>query len=63
MIYAVLSRLNRCTSFSSYLAIMVEGRQKKERSQKIDDLPVLATCWCFSDLCFPGKRVPPNTFH
>jgi len=44
VIYAVLSRLNRCNSFSRYCAIVVEKREKKERSQKIDDLPVLATC-------------------
>ena len=40
VIYAVLSRLNRCNSFSRYRAIVME----KRRSQKIDDLPVLATC-------------------
>ena len=39
MIYAVLSRLNRCHSFSHGRAIMVEKSKKK-----IDDLPVLATC-------------------
>ena len=45
MICAVLLRLNRCNSFSRYCAIVVEKREKKEeRSQKIDDLPVLATC-------------------
>ena len=40
MIYAVLSRLNRCNSLSRChaSAIVVE-------SQKIDELPVLATCW------------------
>ena len=41
--HAVLLQ-NFYNSFSSYLAILVEGRQKKERSQKIDNLPVLATC-------------------
>ena len=44
MIYAVLSRLNCCNTFSSCRAIVVKGGKKKE-SQKIDDLPVLATCW------------------
>ena len=41
VIYAVLSRLNRFNSFSRYHAIVLE---KRRRSQKIDDLPVLATC-------------------
>ena len=41
----VVSRLNRCNIFSRYRAILLEGSQKSEvRSQKIDDLPVLATC-------------------
>ena len=45
MIYAVLSHLNHCNSFSHYHAIVLEKRRrKKERSQKIDDLPILATC-------------------
>ena len=43
MIYAVLSHLNR-NRFNRYRAIVVEKREKKEESQKIDDLPVLATC-------------------
>ena len=45
-IYAVLSCLNRCNSCSSYFAVVLEGSQKvrKSESQKIDDLPVLATC-------------------
>ena len=48
MIYAVFSRLNRCNSFIRYRASLAdssltEERRKKE-SQKIDDLPVLATC-------------------
>ena len=34
-------RLNRCNSFSRYRAIVVEGSYLV--SQKIDDLPVLAT--------------------
>ena len=44
MIYAVLWRLNCCNSFSHYRAIVVEKRREKEISQKIDDLPILATC-------------------
>ena len=48
VIYAVFSRLNRCNSFIRYRASLAdssltEERRKKE-SQKIDDLPVLATC-------------------
>ena len=42
VIYAVLSHLNCCNSFSRYHAIVVEKRKKE--SQKIADLPVLATC-------------------
>ena len=46
VICAVLLHLSHRNSVSSYLAIVVEGRQKKERrSQKIDDLLVLASCW------------------
>ena len=46
MICAVFSRLNRCNSFNRYRASVAsgQGRRKKEESQKIDDLPVLA-CW------------------
>ena len=29
----------------AWLTVLTEERKKKERSQKIDDLPVLATCW------------------
>ena len=43
-IYAVLLHLNHCYSFSHYHAILVESGEKEEESQKIDDLPVLATC-------------------
>ena len=45
MIYAVL--WNCCNSFGHCRAILVEGREKERkqgRSQKIDDLPILATC-------------------
>ena len=44
MIYVALLHLNRCNSFSRCRAIVGEKRKKKERSQNIDDLPVLATC-------------------
>ena len=38
------SRLNRCSSFSSYLAIVVEGRQKRERrSHLIDNFKAIPT--------------------
>ena len=38
-------RLNHCNSFRCYRAGLAytEGRRKKR--QKIDDLPILATCW------------------
>ena len=48
MIYAVVSHFNRCDTFTCCRAIVVEkGKEerRKERSQKIDDLPVLVTCW------------------
>ena len=50
VIYAIFSRLNCCNSFSRYRASLADsytdGRKKerkKEESQNIDDLPVLAT--------------------
>ena len=48
LIYAVFSRLNR-NSFIRYRASLAdssltEKRKKERKSQKIDDLPVLATC-------------------
>ena len=49
VIYAIFSRLDRCNSFSRYRASLADsytdGRKKerKKESQKIDDLPVLAT--------------------
>ena len=43
VINAVLSRLNRCNSFSRCRAIVVDRKGKSEGSQKIDDLLVLAT--------------------
>ena len=52
VVYAVFSLLNRRNSFSRYRVSLASVRKKKEerrkkkeeRSQKIDDLPVLATC-------------------
>ena len=47
VIYALFSHSNRCNSFSRYRAsladTLTEERKKEEESQKIDDLPVLAT--------------------
>ena len=48
VIYAVFSRLNRCNSFIRYRASLAdssltEERRRKKESQKIDDLPILAT--------------------
>ena len=47
VIYDIFSRFFRCNSFSRYRASLADSytdRRKKEESQKIDDLPVLATC-------------------
>ena len=55
VIYDLFSRFFRCNSFSRYRASLAdsytdrrkkkkEEERKKESSQKIDDLPVLATC-------------------
>ena len=47
VIYAAFSRLNGCNSFGRYRASLADsyadGRKSEVRSQKIDDLPVLAT--------------------
>ena len=42
----IYSRLNRRNRFSHYSASLAytQRRKKKERGQKINDLPVLATC-------------------
>ena len=51
VIYAVFSRLNCCNSFSHYLAIVVEDRQKERKKSedrrfaRFSDLPV----WYFSN--------------
>ena len=42
VIYAIVSRLNRCNSFSRYHVSLADS-YTDGRSQKIDDLPVLAT--------------------
>ena len=45
VIYASVLHLNCCNSFSRYrVSLASERKKKEERSQKIDDLPVLATC-------------------
>ena len=44
MIYDNFSRLNRCNSFSRYRASLADSYSDgRRRSQKIDDLAVLAT--------------------
>ena len=58
MIDAVLSCLN-CNSFGSYLAILVEGKQKKERSQIIDNFPFLVTCQSGALAIFSSKVNTP----
>ena len=42
--FAVHSRLNR-NSFSHFRAILVNRNKSESQSQKIDDLPALATFW------------------
>ena len=69
VIYAVFSRLNRCNSFSRYRACLAdsytdrrkkkEERRKKEESQKIDDLPVLATRRSSTSAMFSSKVNDP----
>ena len=45
MIYGVFSHLNNCNSFSHYCGSLADAKERmKEESQKIDDLPILATC-------------------
>ena len=57
VIYADLSRLNRCNSFSRCRAIVVSKRRRRRRrrSQKIDDLPFLATWLSGTKRCFPAN--------
>ena len=49
--------MNRFNSFSRYLASLAytQGRMKKERSQKIDNLPILATCWSGTLVIFSSE--------
>ena len=57
VIYAVFSRLSR-NSFSRYRASLANSytdRRKKEESQKIDDLPVLATRWSGTSAMLSSK--------
>ena len=42
VIYAIVSRLNRCNRLSRYRVSLADS-YTNGRSQKIDDLPVLAT--------------------
>ena len=42
VIHVVVSRLNRCNNFSRYRGSLPYSERRT--SQKIDDLPVLATC-------------------
>ena len=66
VIYDVFWRLNRCNSFSRYRASLADSytdrRKKKERkkeSQKIDDLPVLATWRSGTSAMFSSKLNGP----
>ena len=60
VIYAVLSRLNCCIRYSSYFAVVLEVSQKE--SQKIDDLPVLATCWSGTSAMLSSEVDGPVTY-
>ena len=53
VIYDIFSRLNRCNSFSRYRASLADCSDR--RSQKIDDLPVLATCQSGTSTMFSSK--------
>ena len=42
IVYVVFSRFNHCNSFSR---IALAWLTQKEESQKIDNTPILTTCW------------------
>ena len=60
VIYAVLSRLNCCNSYSSYFAVVLEDSQ--EESQKIDNLAILATCWSGTSAMLSSEVDGPVTY-
>ena len=61
VIYDIFSRFFRCNSFSRYRASLADSysdrrkKKKEEESQKIDDLPVLATCRSGTSAMFSRK--------
>ena len=58
VIYGIFSRLNRCNSSNRYRASLADSYtvgRKKERSPKIDDLPVLATRWSGTSAMLSSK--------
>ena len=61
VIYAIFSRLNRCNSSSCYCASLADSytdrrkKEEEEESQKIDDLPVLATHWSGTSAMLSSK--------
>ena len=66
VIYDTFSRLNRCNSFSRYRASLADSytdrikkKERKKESQKIDDLPVLATYRSGTSVMFSSKFNSP----
>ena len=59
VIYDILSRLNPCNSYSCCRASLADsytyGKQSEVRSQKIDDLSVLATRWSGTSAMLSSK--------
>ena len=54
------SHLDCCNSFSHYRASLADS-SRMEESQKIDDLPVLATCRSGTSVTFSSKVNGPVT--
>ena len=59
VIYDIFLRLNRCNSFSRYRASLADSYTDKKESQKIDDLPVLATRRSGTSAMFSSKLNGP----
>ena len=61
MISDIFSRFFRCNSFSRYSASLADSyterrkKKKKKESQKMDDLPVLVTCWSGASVMLSSK--------
>ena len=61
MIYAVFLRFNT-RSFSRYCARLADAIKKDKESQKMDDLPVLATCQSDTSAMLSGKVNSPAVY-